>query len=129
WLVVTVLAVLKAGAACVPLDPSYPSQRIERMIELASPELILVDGDALRAGPERPRDPRYVTRQVLFGASDVLEEEPEAALLSDPAYVLFTSGSTGEPKGVVLPRRALANLAEWQGSIESGRSPSAPERA
>ncbi|WP_410664996.1 amino acid adenylation domain-containing protein [Amycolatopsis sp. lyj-84] len=90
-LVVTLLAVLEAGAAYLPLDPDFPAERVEFMLADAAPALV-VDPAWLAGG--LPADPVP------------LPEPP----LDAPAYVLYTSGSTGRPKGVVVTRRNLANL-------------------
>ncbi|HXO80443.1 MAG TPA: amino acid adenylation domain-containing protein [Mycobacterium sp.] len=96
-LIATVLGVLKAGAAVVPMDVSYPRARIELMIERARPFRVMSDIAEVRALMEVPAT---MTLPVI---------DPESA-----AYVLFTSGSTGEPKGVTMPHRALHNLIAWQ---------------
>lgn len=86
-LVVAVLAVLKAGAAFVPVDPSLPADRIDYVLRDSGATVVLRDA----AAPPGP-GPAVTVR-------------PE-----DPAYVIYTSGSTGEPKGVVVEHGALANL-------------------
>ncbi|MFE7594617.1 amino acid adenylation domain-containing protein, partial [Kitasatospora sp. NPDC057512] len=95
-LVVAVLAVLKTGAAYLPVDPDYPAARIAYMLEDARPAVVLDDLAAVHApatfpetDPSVPQDPGH------------------------PAYVIYTSGSTGRPKGVVMPSGALANLLHW----------------
>ncbi len=88
--IVAILAVLKAGAAFLPLDPSFPEQRLEAMIADARPKLVLRDG-----GP------------IPEGRSS--ENLPNVATPADAAYAIYTSGSTGKPKAVVVPHRALAN--------------------
>ena len=101
-LIATVLGVLKAGAAVVPLDPSYPPERIDAMLERVRPFRVIsdiADVHALLAAPT-------TTLPAL---------DPE-----DAAYVLFTSGSTGEPKGVTMPHRALHNVIAWQNRRASG---------
>ena len=101
--IATVLGVLKAGAAVVPLDPSYPRARIDAIIDRVRPFRVISDLAEARALMQ-------VTATTTLPAIG-----PETA-----AYVLFTSGSTGEPKGVTMPHRALANLITWQNRRPSG---------
>ncbi|MFJ3339536.1 amino acid adenylation domain-containing protein, partial [Streptomyces sp. NPDC086766] len=112
-LVVAVLAVLKSGAAYLPLDPDYPADRLAHMIEDARPALLVTRSDAglpagIGEGTERlPLDaPETV---------DALAAEPATAPTADvhphhPAYMIYTSGSTGRPKGVVVPHHNVVRL-------------------
>ena len=102
-LIATVLGVLKAGAAVVPLDVSYPRERIDLMINRARPFRVISDMSEVRAVLEAP------------ATTTLPAIDPESA-----AYVLFTSGSTGEPKGVTMPHRALHNVIAWQNRRPSG---------
>ena len=107
-MVVGLLAILKAGAAYLPLDPETPKARLELIIQDAGPAALLTRRNFLARLPE-------VQIPVLF-----LEQSDDARTASagdgrgaDPeslAYVLYTSGSTGKPKGVEVPHRALVNL-------------------
>ncbi|MEU7578198.1 amino acid adenylation domain-containing protein [Streptomyces sp. NPDC041068] len=103
-LVVAQLAVLKAGACWLPLDASQPPERLARLIGGASAELVLTDGESLVQLPMGTRE---------LGVRDDSPESP----FGDPAHpdsaacVMYTSGSSGEPKGVVVPQRALVELA------------------
>ncbi|MFT7834710.1 amino acid adenylation domain-containing protein [Saccharothrix sp. BKS2] len=91
-IVVARLAVLKAGAAYLPIDPAYPAERIAFMIADADPLLVL-------DGPLDTADQPATAPEV--------DIHPD-----DPAYVIYTSGSTGRPKGVVVTHRGLPAFAE-----------------
>ncbi|MFI8219198.1 condensation domain-containing protein [Streptomyces sp. NPDC085932] len=112
-LVTALLAVLKAGAACMPLDPAYPPERIALMLGDARPRLVVSDRETARLlalDPESVCDP---------GATATAAARP--ALSPDhPAYVVFTSGSTGRPKGVLGTQRALANRLAWGRELTDG---------
>ncbi|MGW5053661.1 non-ribosomal peptide synthase/polyketide synthase [Actinokineospora sp. NPDC004072] len=102
-LVVAVLAVLKSGAAYLPLDPSYPAERIARTIADARPVLLVAE-----TAVESEVDVIVLADTDLSGVPAVA---PEPALLPEhPAYVIYTSGSTGVPKGVVVPHSAVTRL-------------------
>ncbi|HEY2515808.1 MAG TPA: amino acid adenylation domain-containing protein, partial [Polyangiaceae bacterium] len=115
-LIVAFLAVLKAGAAYVPLDPAYPRERLTFMVGDAGVASVLT---------MRRHAPLFESsgaRAFCLDDADVelgIAREPaEAAPVSprpdDVAYVIYTSGSSGRPKGVSLPHRGLANLARAQ---------------
>ncbi len=111
--VVALLAVLKAGAAYLPLDPHYPSERVRFMLEDARVGLLLADERLLEELPETGAE------VIPFGAAGWAEREsrpPEMSARVSPsnlAYVIYTSGSTGVPKGVQISRRSLLNLVRW----------------
>ncbi|PIE25754.1 MAG: hypothetical protein CSA58_12630 [Micrococcales bacterium] len=109
-LVVAVLAVLKAGAAFVPLDPEYPAERLGWMLEDCAASVVVTQRALAGALPE-------------FEARLVLVDEDAAAIAGQPsgdpgvetgpdslAYVMFTSGSTGRPKGVLVEHRSIVRL-------------------
>lgn len=107
-LVVALYGVLKAGAAYVPLDPSFPRNRLEFIIADAGIDALIADrvGDAATA----------VDRVVLVDRDAAqIAARPTTALTSgaggdDTAYVIYTSGSTGQPKGTVVRHRNVANF-------------------
>lgn len=109
-----VLGILKAGAAYVPLDPSFPEDRLGFMARDAELALLVSTG-ALVNHFDLPRERQLlldVDAAVLASHSD-LRLSPDAERDSrpeDPAYVIYTSGSTGKPKGVVVPHRAVVNF-------------------
>jgi amino acid adenylation domain-containing protein len=109
-----IIAVLKTGAAYVPLDPTYPAHRLKAMIEDAKPSVILTL--RAQAGELEPYDTRPV---IVDGAWDLIEQCSERLAAARPsadniAYVIYTSGSTGKPKGVVMTHGCLINLLRWQ---------------
>ncbi|WP_405861090.1 amino acid adenylation domain-containing protein [Streptomyces sp. NBC_00090] len=117
-LVVAVLAVMKAGAAHLPVDPGYPEQRIAHILGDAAPALLLANsGTVLPAGTAVPRtdmdDPETgaALRRAPASGPPAGARRAQGDL---PAYVIHTSGSTGLPKGVVVTRSGLANLTAHQ---------------
>ncbi|MBW8764684.1 MAG: amino acid adenylation domain-containing protein, partial [Geodermatophilales bacterium] len=107
-MVVALLGILKAGGAYLPLDPSYPPERLRFMLEDSGAAVLLTE-ERLIAGL-----PSTGARVITLDRGRV-EAHPPAPLgeRTDPAslaYVLYTSGSTGRPKGVQIPHGALANL-------------------
>ncbi|WP_338781635.1 amino acid adenylation domain-containing protein [Streptomyces sp. DG1A-41] len=119
-MVVALLAVLKTGAAYVPIDPEYPADRVAYMLADAAPVLLLTDRESAGALPEdtAPEVPRLVLDDPrTVGALDAVTDAGLARVRriapphpDHPAYVIYTSGSTGRPKGVVVGHRNLLNL-------------------
>jgi amino acid adenylation domain-containing protein len=106
-LVTVLLAILKAGAAYVPLDPSYPIDRLAYMINDAKLSLVIVSGNEFPAG----KDIQILHPEELLQHEFKHTAVPQAhATNDDAAYVIYTSGSTGRPKGVVIPHRNVVNL-------------------
>ncbi|MCX4587514.1 non-ribosomal peptide synthetase [Streptomyces sp. NBC_01481] len=122
-LVVTILAVLKAGAAYLPLDPAYPPARLTHMVTDAHPTLLLTSTATEPSLPATHDTPVLVldTPDVATDLTDQPTHNPATELAPDhPAYVIYTSGSTGQPKGVVMPAGALLNLLEWHHGAVGG---------
>jgi amino acid adenylation domain-containing protein len=108
-LIVSLLGILKAGAAYVPLDPSYPAERLEFM--LADSGAAVCVADPALAGAAERRCRKVLRCGVESGPGGARAPAPSAPrTATDPAYVIYTSGSTGRPKGVVVPHRAIARL-------------------
>ena len=102
-----VLGTLRCGAAFLPVDLSYPAERIAHIRRAAGARLFVYSGD------EEPPEHADVTAAQLLAppsmAAPVVQPDP-----ADPAYVIFTSGSTGAPKGIVQTHRCLLNFVSWQ---------------
>ncbi|MEQ1564103.1 MAG: non-ribosomal peptide synthase/polyketide synthase, partial [Myxococcota bacterium] len=115
-LIVAVVAAVKAGAAYVPLDPSYPERRTAYQLEDCAPAALITEA-ALRDRLPIPGntvvldDPQvqHALASLPAGRSVVPELGPH-----NLAYVIYTSGSTGWPKGVAMPHAGLVNLLRWQ---------------
>ncbi|MER8187219.1 amino acid adenylation domain-containing protein [Kitasatospora sp. NPDC094015] len=112
-LMVALLAVLKSGAAYLPLDVEYPAERLAGMVEDAAPVCVLTVPDQLDALPRVPGVP------LLTVDADGPQAEPAAPGPDHAAYVIFTSGSTGRPKGVLVTHRAIVNRLDWMREVYS----------
>ncbi|MGO4294302.1 amino acid adenylation domain-containing protein [Chitinophaga sp. RAB17] len=106
-----ILAVLKAGAVYVPLDPHHPADRINAIIQDAGLKVLITSGD----DADLPAGTRLVNIEKTTGTADQLHQGPVAVDIAgtDPAYVIYTSGSTGKPKGVSIQHAALNNYISW----------------
>jgi amino acid adenylation domain-containing protein len=107
-MVAVLLGVWRAGGAFVPLDPAFPADRLQYMVDHSAIGLLLTEG-ALRDAPPMARVRRLdVSDTAAYPEAVAALPAPRSA--SDIAYVLYTSGSTGKPKGVQITHRALNNF-------------------
>ncbi|EUC43582.1 hypothetical protein COCMIDRAFT_7015 [Bipolaris oryzae ATCC 44560] len=126
-LVVALLAVMRTGAAYMPIDPGFPTDRIRHMIEDANPILVIVSASTRLAsqswgcatlGLDETRDMMVASKSQI----DDVDTDPKA---EDLAYVIYTSGSTGKPKGVEISHGALSNflcaMQREPGCVETDR--------
>src|SRR5437868_7766977 len=115
--IVAMLAVLKAGAAFLPLDPTYPAERLSLMLEHSDTGLTITNENAADLLPAR-----WMPIICIDSESEEIESEPahepSVALAPDnAAYVIFTSGTTGSPKGVLVTHCGLSNLCAAQSML------------
>ena len=118
WLPVMMAAVLRAGGVYLPIDPSYPEERITYLLEDSSPTVVvtnLPDGNGSAGTGDIP-----VIDVLAIGSGAGESDAPitdddrsRAPFADDAAYLIYTSGTTGQPKGVVVSHRALANRLQW----------------
>ncbi len=110
-LITGLLAVLRTGAAYVPLDPVYPPERIRHMLDDSGAALVLTEPALSCALPaDCPAQPVEIRPGEEVHEADVEEDFPDRACAKDLAYLIYTSGSTGLPKGVRVGHRALTNF-------------------
>ncbi len=115
--VVAALAVLKTGAAYLPVDPAYPAERIAYMLDDARPVLLLTTTGLAPGVPAADGVSRLVVDEPGFMAAVAQHpaDRPDVPVpVTGAAYVIYTSGSTGRPKGVVVSHRGIAALVDSQ---------------
>src|SRR6185369_1899953 len=121
-LITAVVAILKAGGAYVSLDPSYPLERLRFMLEDAAAPVLLTNGEFEQTLGVRDGTPKVICideeEELLADESGANPISPASA--SNLAYVSFTSGSTGGPKGVCIPQRAVARLVRNTDYLQLG---------
>ncbi len=112
-LVVGLLGILKAGGAYMPLDPSYPSERLSFMLEDAqAPVLVTQQHLARRLDTKKAHVVCLDTEAIALSEQSTLDPT-STVTIDDLAYVIYTSGSTGRPKGVQITHDGLLNLVFW----------------
>ena len=116
-IVVGILGILKAGGTYVPLDPTYPQERLAVMLADAQPKAILTQSELSGVLPSQ--ESSIVNRQSSIINLDTdwstIAQQPTTNPASQPtaanlAYIMYTSGSTGRPKGITIPHRAISRL-------------------
>ncbi len=111
-LIPIILGVLKAGAAYVPIDPTYPTARINNILEQSGLALLVTkdrDIDSSLCIPSESID----VHDLMIGLQDIKSISHTTILDDDLAYIIFTSGSTGTPKGVMIEHATLLNYVYW----------------
>lgn len=121
-LIIALLAILKAGGGYLPLDISYPADRLQYMMEDAQIQVLLTQRHLAQKLPSQSAQVVCLDGQRAGDAGfdaglDAGQDTTNLDNLATPdnlGYVIYTSGSTGQPKGVAMPQRALVNLILWQ---------------
>lgn len=115
-MVVGLVAILKAGGAYMPLDPNYPPERLQYMLDDASPRVVLTHGKLAAVLPATEADVLAldtIWERISEYARENLASAESGVAAQDLVYVIYTSGSTGRPKGTAMAHHSMVNLIEW----------------
>ncbi|MEU8901151.1 amino acid adenylation domain-containing protein [Nocardia sp. NPDC048505] len=117
--ILAIVAVLKCGAAFIPIDPNYPSRRIRSLLADSRPCLVLTAGGPVSFGLDYPAMSVFDRETTIGGWASHAGMKPDGdsaqARVGNAAYIIYTSGTTGKPKGVVVTHRGIARLVSEQG--------------
>ncbi|MFD7168154.1 amino acid adenylation domain-containing protein [Streptomyces violascens] len=121
-LLIALLAIVKAGAAYLPVDPEFPDDRVDFMLRDAGPAVVVTTSAHAHRVPgavvlDDPEDEARIDQQP---STTLNEDERRTGGPAAAAYIIYTSGSTGVPKGVVMPAAGLLNMVSWQADGGSG---------
>ncbi|MFZ2510976.1 MAG: amino acid adenylation domain-containing protein, partial [Gordonia sp. (in: high G+C Gram-positive bacteria)] len=114
-LIVTLLAVVKTGAAYLPLDRSHPIDRLRTIVDDAVPAVVVTDSEMLETWAGLGAPMSTVAGLVAVATPELIARLPEVVNTEHPAYVMYTSGSTGKPKGVVVTHADVVALLRAMG--------------
>ncbi len=112
--VVAILACLRAGAAYVPIDPSYPPERIRRIVRDSGARLLLTGKESAAPADIGTVKRLAIEEGIIRGAKAPLQRPHPG--LDDLAFLIYTSGSTGQPKGVLVEHGGLTDYLQWASS-------------
>lgn len=123
---VGLLGILKAGAAYVPLDPTYPRERLDFSIRDAKVKVLVTETDLASTFVSTPKIV-HLERDRTYIAQKSVDNLVCSAKAENLAYIIYTSGSTGTPKGVAMQHQSLLNLIGWQ--VQNVSAPSCARTA
>ncbi|WP_436866190.1 amino acid adenylation domain-containing protein [Bacillus fungorum] len=115
WFVATVIAIFKAGGAYLPVDPNYPVERMRKVIQKSATRTIVVTSEfaekmeEVLEGMSTDKPPQFFVAEDLLAREQNEKNLPVVTGEKHLSYVLFTSGSTGEPKGVMIEQLGMIN--------------------
>ncbi|MBD6620396.1 amino acid adenylation domain-containing protein [Komarekiella sp. 'clone 1'] len=112
-MVIGMLGILKVGGVYVPLDPSYPSERLNFMLKDAQVTVLLTHEQWLERLDKKNSKIICLDKDCEIIAQEIEDNLPSEVAAGNLAYVIYTSGSTGKPKGVQIEHRGLLNLVFW----------------
>ncbi len=112
-LVIGLLGIFKAGGAYVPLDPDYPPDRLAFLLKDTRPLVVITQQRLLTRLSIKGAHVICLDGDALFLSQQDERNPPHSAVSTDLAYVVYTSGSTGQPKGAQIPHSNLLNLVFW----------------
>jgi amino acid adenylation domain-containing protein/non-ribosomal peptide synthase protein (TIGR01720 family) len=110
WMIIAILGILKSGAAYVPIDPNYPIERINYILQDASAKVVITDKERTLSNicPSICLETDW--KEIVEAPALELDDRVSPSNL---AYVIYTSGSTGRPKGVLIEHHGVVNRIEW----------------
>ncbi len=117
-LILLMLGILELGASYVPIDPSYPEERIGHILEDSQPSCLVVSAETDSLVNETLWDFHSLRIEAIDftpceKSAQMHERVDSLSLGNDPAYIIYTSGTTGKPKGIVIPHQAISNHMLW----------------
>ncbi len=117
---ISILGILKAGAAYVPIDPEYPRDRIAWILKDSGAGAIVAMADSAWLSPAGHTPAIFLDaecEQICRESSEMLPRDAESATVQDLCYLIYTSGSTGQPKGVMVEHRNACHLVTAESAI------------